>query len=213
MANVLAPFGFAQVGSASGPPNFARAGSGNPYRIAATWTTPIYFGDAVRMWVSGDGSTSSAGYLVTWIAGDGNVSTPTKILVGIFVGCEYYSASQKQNVKSNFWPGADAVGDVTAYVCDDPEAQFMVQAGVVSVPFTQVYIGSTADVVATPIGSTLTGISGMTLDTPTTSAYFPFKVVNVVNTPPTANGRDLATAYNYVVVGFNNQQYKALLGV
>ena len=163
------------------------------------------------MWVSGDGSTSSAGYLVTWIAADG--SSATKILVGIFVGCEYYSASQKQNVKSMFWPGADAIGDVSAYVVDDPDAQFMVQAGVAAVPFTQIYIGSTADVVVSPTGSNVTGISGMSLDTPTTTVTFPFKVVNVITTPPTANGRDLATAYNYVVVGFNNQQYKALLGV
>ena len=211
MANTLAPFGFAQVGTASGPPNFARAGSANPYRIAATWATPIYYGDAVRMWVSGDGATSSAGYLVTWIAADG--SAPTKILVGIFMGCEYYSTSQKKTVYSNYWPGADATGDVKAYVCDDPNSEWMVQAGVVSVPFTQVYIGSTADVVVSPTGNTTTGISGMTLDTPSTSVVFPFKVVNIVTSPPTANGRDILTAYNYVVVAFNNQQYKALLGV
>jgi hypothetical protein len=211
MANVLSPFGFAQVGTTGMPPNFARAGSGNPYRIAATWATPIYKGDAVRMWVSGDGATSSAGYLVTWIAADG--SAATKILVGIFQGCEYYSTSQKRNVFSNFWPGGDASGDVKAYVVDDPDSEWMVQAGVAATPFTQIYVGSTADVVVTPTGNTITGLSGMTLDTPTTTATFPFKVRNVITTPPTANGRDLLTAYNYVTVTLNNQQYGALLGV
>jgi hypothetical protein len=77
----------------------------------------------------------------------------------------------------------------------------------------RLHIGSTADIVATPFGNTRTGISGMSLNTPTTTNTLPFKVVNVITTPPGANGTDLTTAYNYVVVGFNNQMYKALLGV
>jgi len=214
MANVLAPFGFAQVGVASGKPNFARAGSGNPYRIKASFTTPIYYGDAVRMWITGDSVTGAAGYITPWVAADG-VGDPTKILVGIFLGCDYYSSSQRQNTKSNFWPGGDAAADGAAYVCDDPSSQWMVQAGTAATPITQAYIGMSADIKATPVGSTITGISGMVLDTPTitSSNTLPFKVVNIVNTPPTANGRDVATAYNYVNVAFNNQQYKALLGV
>ena len=213
MANTLAPFGFAQVGTASNMPNYARAGSASPYRIKAGFVTSVYFGDAVRMWVAGDDSSSAAGYITPWVAGDGDVSTPTKILVGIFVGCQYYSLSQHKTVYSKFYPGADAAADVDAYVVDDPESQWMVQAGVVATPFTQVYVGSTADVVVTPVGNTTTGISGMSLDTPQTSVYFPFKLVNIINTPPTANGRDITTAYNYVTVAFNNQQYKARLGV
>ena len=211
MANVLAPFGFAQVGTTGMPPNFARAGSPSPYKIKAGYVKSIFYGDAVRMWVSGDDSSGAAGYITPWVAADGG--SATKILVGIFMGCEYYSASQHQNVFSKFYPGADAANDVTAYVCDDPDSEWMVQAGVASVPFTQIYVGSTADIVVTPVGNTTTGISGMTLDTPTTTVTFPFKVRNVITTPPTANGRDLLTAYNYVTVGFNNQQYKALLGV
>jgi hypothetical protein len=211
MANVLAPFGFAQVGTTGMPPNFARAGSGSPYKIKASFVTPIYYGDAVRMWISGDDSSGNPGYITPWVAADG--SSPTKILVGIFLGCEYYSSSQRQNVKSQFWPGGDAAADGIAYVCDDPDSEWMVQAGVAATPFTQIYVGSTADVVVSPTGSTITGISGMTLDTPTTTVSFPFKVRNVITTPPTANGRDLLTAYNYVTVAFNNQIYKALLGV
>jgi hypothetical protein len=214
MANSLSPFGFAQVGTASGKPNFAQAGSGNPYLIKYTFTTQIFYGDAVRMWISGDSATSAAGYITPWVAGDG-VGDPTKILVGIFLGCEYYSSSQRQNVKSDFWPGGDAASDATAFVCDDPESQWMVQAGTAATPITQAYIGMSADVKATPAGNTLTGISGMVLDTPTitNSSTLPFKVVNVITSPPTANGRDLTTAYNYVTVAFNNQQYKARLGV
>lgn len=204
MANVQGPFGFAQVGTASGPPNFAE-NSNPPYRIASGYGTAIFFGDAVRMNVSGP-----TGYIEQWANGDGG--TATKILVGIFVGCRYYSTSQKKTVWNNYWPGSDATGDVAAFVVDDPNSQWKVQAGIGSA-ITQTSIGSTADIVSTPTGNTTTGISGMSLSTPTTTNTLPFKVVNVVTSPPGANGTDLTTPYNYVIVSFNNQQYKALLGV
>lgn len=210
MANVSGPFGFLQIGTASGPPNFASAGSPKPYKIKSTFTTAIYYGDAVRMWVSGDSGTSAAGYITPWINGDG-AGGATQILVGIFTGCEYYSTSQRKAVWNNYWPGSDATGDVTAYVVDDPLSQWMVQAS--AGPITATSIGAGADVAATPVPNTTMGTSGMVLGTPTTTATLPFKVVNLVTTPPGVNGRDIATAYNLVVVAFNNQIYKAMLGV
>ena len=215
MSNVLAPFGFMRWGVAGGAPNFAFS-SGQPsnngtagYRIAAGYATAIYQGDAVRMNVSGP-----TGYVEQWAQGDG--STATKILAGIFVGCSYYSTSRRQTVWNNYWPGSDATGDVTAFVIDDPLAQFKVQAGVAATPFTPIYMGSTADIVATPVGNTTTGISGMSLNTPTTTNTLPFKVAGFVSSPlpsGNVNGTDITTAYNYVIVGFNNQIFKALLGV
>jgi hypothetical protein len=202
--NVLGPYGFVQVGTASGPPNFSQMGN-PPYRIASGYGTAIYYGDAVRMNVSGP-----TGYIEQWANGDGG--TATKILVGIFVGCKYYSTSQKKTIYNNYWPGSDATGDVEAYVVDDPNSQWKVQAGIGSA-ITQTSIGSTADIVSTPLGNSTTGISGMSLSTPTTTVTLPFKVVNVVTSPPGAPGTDLTAAYNNVIVAFNNQQYKALLGV
>lgn len=205
MANVQGPFGFAEWGTAnSGAPNFAQ-NHNPPYRIASTYNTAIYFGDAVRMNVSGP-----TGYVEQWANGDGG--TATKILLGIFVGCSYYSTSQKKIVWNNYWPGSDATGDVSAFVIDSPNALFKVQAGIGSA-ITQANIGQTADIVSTPTGNATTGISGMSLSTPGTTVTNPFKVVNIINTPPGANGTDLTTPYNYVVVAFNNQQGKALLGV
>jgi hypothetical protein len=204
LANTQGAFGFAQWGTASGPPNFA-FNSNPPYRIAAGYATAIYFGDAVRMNVSGP-----TGYVEQWANGDGG--TATKILAGIFLGCRYYSTSQKKTIENNYWPGSDATGDVVAYIADDPQAQWKVQAGIASA-ITQTSIGQNADIVATPTGNTTTGISGMSLSTPTTTVTLPFKVMNVITTPPGANGTDLTTPYNYVVVSFNNQLGKALLGV
>ena len=202
--NILGPYGFVQVGTASGPPNFAE-NHNPPYRIASGYGTAIYYGDAVRMNVSGP-----TGYVEQWANGDGG--TATKILLGIFVGCSYYSTSQKKTIYNNYWPGSDATGDVSAYVVDDPNSQWKVQAGIGSA-ITQTSIGACADIVSTPLGNTTTGISGMSLSTPTTTVTLPFKVVNVVTSPPGAPGTDLTAAYNNVIVAFNNQQYKALLGV
>ena len=202
--NTLSPFGFIQVGTASGPPNFA-FDSNPPYRIAAGYGTAIFQGDAVRMNVSGP-----TGYVEQWANGDGG--TATKILLGIFMGCSYFSTSQKKTIFNNYWPGSDATGDVAAFVCTDPNSQWKVQAGIGSA-ITQTSIGACADIVATPLGNTTTGISTMSLSTPTTTITLPFKVVNVVTSPPGAPGTDLTAAYNNVIVAFNNQQYKALLGV
>jgi hypothetical protein len=155
-------------------------------------------------------NASSTGYVEQWANGDGG--TATRILVGIFVGCDYYSSSQQKTIFNKYWPGSDAVGDVNAYVIDDPNQLFKVQAGIASA-ITQTSMGSTADIVATPVGNTTTGISGMSLSTPTTTVTLPFKVVGIVTTPPGAPGTDLTNPYNTVIVAFNNQQYKALLGV
>lgn len=203
MANTQGPFGFTAWGTASGMPNYAE-NHNPPYRIASGYGTAIFYGDAVRM------NDSVTGYVEQWANGDG--ATATNILVGIFLGCTYYSTSQKKTVWNNYWPGSDATGDVTAFVADDPNSLWKVQAGIGSA-ITQTSIGQTADIVATPSGNTTTGISGMSLDTPTTTNTLPFKVVNVITTPPGANGTDLTTAYNYVIVAFNNQQYKSLVGV
>ena len=73
MANVIGPFGFAQWGTASGPPNFAE-GHNTPYKIKSTYATAIYYGDLVRYWISGDTGTSALGYQIQWTTGDGSAT-------------------------------------------------------------------------------------------------------------------------------------------
>lgn len=210
MANLQGPFGFSQSGTASGPPNFARQGSPTAYKIKSTYATAIFYGDAVRLWIAGDTGTSALGYVIQWTAADGSA---TKQVAGIFMGCEYYSTSQRKAVWNNYWPGSDATGDVTAYVCDDPNAQFLVQAN--SGPIDKTYLGFGCDIASTPLGNTTTGISTMSITTPSaaSAATLPFKVVNIESSPPGANGTDSTTAYNNIIVAFNNQIYKTQTGV
>lgn len=195
MANTAAFFGFAEWGTVnSSAPNFGQSHN-PPYRISSSYNTAIGFGDPVKM------NTSATGYVERWVAGDG-ATTPC---AGVFVGCSYYSTSQKKTVWSNYWPGSDATGDVNAFLVDAPNAIFKVQAA--TGPITQTSIGRTADVTMGTVNTT-TGISGASLTNPGTTATFPFKVVGIVNTPPGGNGTDTASANNYVLVTFNNEALK-----
>ena len=197
MANTNSPFGFAQYyGGAGGAPTFAQTAR----RIASTDTTPIYFGDPVIP-VTG----TANGYITQY-------STPgTTTLAGIFVGCKYLSTSQKRTVWSRYWPGADATGDVEAYVIDDPNARFVVMGnsttfnigGTLST-FTSSPVGKYAQF-AIGSGNANTGLSGAYLNSVGTTVTFPFIVVDLIISPPGANGADPTTAYNQVVVGFNNE--------
>ena len=185
MANTAAPFGFRQIKGTGSAPTFEQ----NTRLIASNNSTAIFFGDAVI--------PLSTGYIA-------QATASTVSMAGIFVGCKYLSTSQKRTVWSNFWPGADANGDVEAYICDDPNAQFVVQASGTN-PVTFANIGEYINL-AVGTGSTATGISGMTVDSGAlgTTVTLPFIVRGLVQSPPGANGTDIATAYNLVVVGFNN---------
>ena len=195
MANTFAPFGFSQYyGGSGGAPTFAQT----RMRIASANTTAIYFGDAVVPVTS-----TSTGYITQATAG-------TVALAGIFVGCEYLSVAQKRRVWSNYWPGADANGDVTAYVVTDPSAQFLVQGNSTTfnitgtlTNFTSSPIGQYAQL-AVGTGNTASGLSGMYLNAVGTTVTYPFIVRDLITFPPGANGSDPTSASNYVVVGFNN---------
>jgi hypothetical protein len=201
MANTFAPFGFLQYqGGAGGAPTFAQS----TRRIASTNSTAIYFGDPVIP-VTG----SATGY-ITRGATDG-----TTVVAGIFVGCQYLSVAQKRTVWSRYWPGSDASGDVIAYVIDDPNSRFLVQASGSSFYNAN---ATSSNINSLPIGqyvtfnigsgSTSTGQSGAYLDATGTAVGSPFIIVSYVFDPPGQNGTDPSTNYPYVVVGFNNEVWR-----
>jgi hypothetical protein len=196
MANQNAPFGFLEYyGGAGGAPTFAQSTRRVAYNASA-----IYFGDPVMPVQS-----TANGYIER-----GNPSNAYP-LAGIFVGCQYLSTSQKRTVWSRYWPGSDATGDVIAYVIDDPNARFVVQgnsttfniSGTLST-YTSSPVGQYAQF-AIGTGNTNTGASGAYLNSLGTTATYPFIVVDLVTFPPGGPGTDPTSAYNWVVVGFNNQ--------
>lgn len=190
VTNVSAPFGFRQIKGTGSAPTYEQV----TMAIASTNATAIFFGDAVVP-VTG----AATGYIK-------QATASTVALAGIFVGCKYLSTAQKRTVWSNYWPGSDATGDVEAYVVNDPNAQFMVQAGGTNVGFAslgqniQLNVGT---------GSTATGISGMYVETPATTATLPFRLVALVADPPGVNGTNITGTFNLVIVQFNNTLTRA----
>lgn len=197
MANTNAPFGFAPYfGGSGGAPTFALSRR----LIASTDTQACYRGDPVKP------VTSSANGFIT------QYTTPgTTMVAGIFWGCKYLSTSQKRVVWSNYWPGSDASSNVMAYIYDDPNMQFVVQGNSTTFNIS----GTTTLTTSSPVGqyaqfaigtgTSANGLSGAYLNTLGTTVTYPFIVTDLIYGPPGANGADPTTAYNQVVVGFNNE--------
>lgn len=211
MANTFAPFGLAQIGVADGvPANFSlitRAIS------QASMPAAIYKGDPIIQ--------LNTGYIGPWVAGQ-----PVSYMVGIFVGCTYYTTISGI-VRSNYWPGSgsgalyDAYAEIIPIIQGSGSPQFLAQTANSNTTASAAAISNIGDNVdvAMGTGSTVTGISGAYIDlyTATTTATLPFRIVglysggilNPVPTSPyggTGNGSDTTTAYNYVIVQANNIQ-------
>ena len=191
MANTNAPFGFKQYQGTGSAPTYEQV----TMTIDKDYTTPIYFGDPVQPVVG-----PATGYIQIYNPA-ATVSTS-----GILAGVKYLSTSQKRIVWSNWWPGSDASQDVEAYIINDPNAKFLVQAGGTNVGFDK--IGQNIDV-NLGAGNANSGISGAFVESPGTTATLPFRVVDIVTQPPGANGTDATSAYNLVIVQFNDSLARA----
>jgi len=161
-------------------------------------------------------------------------------VAGIFVGCQYQSTSAKKTVWSNYWPGtSDATGDITAYVVNSPNAQWAVQTANSNTTATAVGLSSVGQNIGINYlnsggsqsnGNTSTGLSTYFADQYTLPAnfptgyvgqnYMPFRIMGLQNSVVTGtspfsgiNGYDSTTAYNNIIVGFNNMMLKQLAGI
>lgn len=131
----FAPFG---MRSANHPTGWDRA---MPYTIASGYGVSIFKGDPVILNTNG---TVTAG-------------VPASDLLGMFNGVEYIDIQGKPNV-SNFWPANQvtmAGTFPTAYVSDDPQTVFEIQA---NGPIPQTALLDQADLVV-GAGNTMTGLS------------------------------------------------------
>lgn len=198
MANLNTPFGFRQYKGTGSPPTYEQVVGQIPYNAAA-----IFFGDVVRR-------DASTGLLAVAAAGS---AVP---IAGVFAGCKYLSVSQKKTVWSNYWPGVDVASGnlVEGYYINDPNAQFLVQSGNGG-PVTQASVGKNIDFGGVGAGNTANGISAEYVDFATidVTATLPFRIVQLdTNAPPGSNGSDQTSAYNLVIVAFNNVETKSATG-
>jgi len=183
MANKDASFGLKPVRMMGGSPY---SGGQSRYRIAANYGTSIFQGDLV-MQVTGGGVEIHA---------DGG----TVPIVGVFNGCMYTDPTTSEQVFSNYYPASTNASDLIAFVHDDPNTVFEIQA---DDTFPVADLFGNFDIVYTNSGSTYTGISGAELDVTTgaTATSLPLKAIDVSQDP---DNSDVASANTNVLVVIQN---------
>lgn len=192
MANTQAQFGFQHFGYLpGGAPDYAQS---TPYMLQSTYSTKIFFGDPVV-------KQTTTKYI--------NPATNTATTIaGIFVGCVFTPSSGLAIPQwSPWWPGSVAA-DATAYVIDAPNALFRVAALLTAIPPTAIgnNIGWSTGAGGSTVGQ---GFSTYTVDQSTlaTTSTYPFQIYSMY--PGIGNGSDTTTSYNWVIVSFNNQRFRA----
>lgn len=198
MANIQAPFGFTPYVGNGAYPTFEQT----VRQVAYNNATAIYTGDPVV--------SLASGYIAQATAG-------TTQIAGIFVGCKYLSISAKRVIWNNYWPGSDVASgtDIEAYIINDPNMRFLCQVGG-STTLPVAFADKDANInFGLGTGNANTGRSGAYADVTTlaVTATLPFRVVDLIQTPPGGNGTDIASPYNFIVVAFNNVDTKSLTGI
>ena len=198
MANKDAAFGLRPVGKLGSSVN--NSGT-TKYRIADNQAGAIYKGDIVFV---GDGSDAGTG--VTPAAGYiGPVAAGNICSVGVFNGCFYIDPTSKKPTWSNYYPGSVniTVGTIDAFVYDDPNTLFEVQA---SGTLTYATVVNNNIDILYGAGSTVNGQSKTELASAiTASGATDMLVVIGISEDPENN--DAASANSNWIVRFNEHRY------
>lgn len=192
MSATNAPFGFM---AAKHPSGMIRA---REYTIASGYAANIFNGDPVKLVTAGTIQLGTSDGTRTGTVD--NIS-----LLGVFAGCSYVDSTGKPNF-SSYWPTGQVATEIKAYVYDDPETFFLVQAdGSVAAAG----IGDQADWTGftAPGGSTTTGRSLATLSSTLVGAgqQGQFRIVEFDHSVDNAAG----DTYTKVLVKIAEHQYVA----
>jgi hypothetical protein len=205
--------------------SFRRSEGGSPTAgmtevwIGSTDAGPIFRGDPV-LTSTMNGANNSGAY-ITSVATAGAAF----LCRGIFQGCYQFNPTVQRVVWNNFFNGTitGSTGDIKAYIIDDPDEQFLIQAstkGTIASSMIGANIGITTAISTT--GNTTTGYSNITVESTSVSASssYPFRIVDFYSAyaPPggllgpnfgssatnLVNGTDNGNVANIVVVRLNN---------
>tara|TARA_R110001583_G_scaffold8443_2_gene40357 strand:- start:543 stop:1127 length:585 start_codon:yes stop_codon:yes gene_type:complete len=186
MANKDAAFGMKPVRMIGGAPY---SGGQSRYRIAANYGTSIFQGDMVAQVTGGTVEVHADGGTVP--------------VVGVFNGVQYTDPTSGDQVFSNYYPASTNASDIIAFIIDDPDVVYEVQADD-TFPVTDLF--GNFDIVYTSAGSTSTGISGAELDVTTgaTATTLPIKAIDISEDP---NNSDTGAANTNVLVVIQNSVF------
>lgn len=199
MGSINAPFGLRVTG---------RLDSGSlevfrQYPIASGYAANIAAGDIVMLTDNGTSTT------ITKQTGTGDTSTDIAML-GVFMGCSYTNPTTNQLTFSTMWPTGTVASDAIAFVCDDPQALYVVQADESITNSMDIY-GKNAAIVQGTVNTTFKA-SRVALDASTigTDANLPLRIIDYVGGP---RGDEAGTSYPLLVVKLNYTQLTAAVGV
>lgn len=197
MSATATPYGFKPVNEIGGLPY---AGSTRQIKIASGYASNIYYGSVVSIVAAGT---------IQVVTTNGDNSTPFPAgTIGVFVGCTYTNPSTKQLTFAQYWPTGTVASDAMAYVVDDYNTLFQVQA---DGSLAQATLGSNAILAAvqsTSTGSTTTGNSNTALSaTVATTSGYAFRIVDFVESTTSTVGdayTDVLVKFNPVAHSYNN---------
>ena len=188
MANQLEKFGLRPYRKLDGTP---LVGAQNRYTIASGYSDAIFQGEMVEP------------------LGTGNIQrhgpNTSDAVVGVFNGCFYNDPTSGKPTFRNSYPGGitPTQGDITAFVVDDPDAVFLMNADAV---FAQADLFRNYSL-TTDTGNTTTGISEVMLDVGVsgTTGTFAVQAIDICQDP---ENDDLSTSNANILVRINNHFYR-----
>ena len=191
MATTAAPYGLKAVNLVGGQPY---AGSTRQLKIASGYASNIYNGSVV--------SIVAAGTVEIVSEVGSNADAFPAGTVGVFVGCSYTDPNTKQKLFSQYWPTGTVASDAVAYVIDDPDVVFQIQA---DDTLAQSALGINIPVVNPTAGSTVTGNSTMAADASAIAVTdtLAFKIIDFVDSTTSSVG----DTYTDVLVKFNPKSH------
>jgi len=183
MSATAAPYGLRPVNLIGGQ---SYAGSTRQIKIASGYAANLFFGQTVA--VLADGTLGVAAVTTT---------APVTGVTGVFVGCSYTDPNLNIKVFKQYWPTGTVAADAVAYVVDDPDVVFQVQA---DEAVAQTALGANIALVAAA-GSTSTGNATTAADgsSVATTASLPLRIVGFVESTTSTVG----DAYTDLLVKWN----------
>jgi len=171
MANANAPTGLTPARHLTG----GEIRLSEHYTIASTYGTSIFRGDPVEL-------TTTTNQIQP-IAAQDNVDN-----LGVFWGCSYIDSAGNP-VFSKYWPASTTATDIKAYVYDDPNIEYEIQADTCAAAALGQLVDLSKPTAST--GSTVTGLSGYFADltTGTATTGKNLRIMGLVNRPDNAFGQ------------------------
>ena len=193
MSTSAAPFGLRPVGRLdSGSLEVMRQ-----YPIASGYGTAIAVGDVVHL-VDGGSATTIEKQSAT-----GDDSTAIDI-VGIFMGVSYTDPNTNQKTFSTLYPASTTASDIMAYVVDDPNVLFEIQADGAPSSADDIY-GKNALLVQTAPNTSLK-VSRVALDASEIDTD-PQNPIRIIDYKGGNEGDEKGTSFPVFVCKFNYHQH------